>query len=71
MVTAFLRRFFYRYFLEGNHGRVQIINVECIENGKEEKELKSTALGAPRFEYNQLATLLVGRAFQVGSHRIP
>lgn len=36
MVTAFLRRFFYRYFLEGNHG---IRNVEYIGNGQEEEEL--------------------------------
>lgn len=39
MVTAFLRRCFYRYFLEGNHGRIQIINVEYIEKGQEEEEL--------------------------------
>lgn len=39
MVAAFLRRFFYRYFLEGNHGRVKILNVEYIGNGQEEEEL--------------------------------
>lgn len=39
MVTAFLRRFFYRYFLEGNHGRIQIRNVEYLGNGQEEEEL--------------------------------
>lgn len=30
MVTAFLRRFFYRYFIERNHGRIQIRNDEYI-----------------------------------------
>jgi hypothetical protein len=39
MVTAFLRKFFYRYFLEGNHGRIQIRNVEYLGNGQEEEEL--------------------------------
>jgi len=39
MVIVFLRKFFYRYFLEGNHGRIQIINVEYLRNGKEEEEL--------------------------------
>lgn len=39
MVTAFLRKFFYRYKEEGNHGRIQIRNVEYLGNGQEEEEL--------------------------------
>lgn len=54
MVTAFLRRFFYRYFIEGNHGRIQIRNVEYIGNGQEEEEL----LGIERDKGNRKSIVL-------------